>query len=249
MPTPFNHLVIARDLLPRLPQTIARVFDAQAPAWLLGNIAPDVQTVSRQTRYATHFFHVPLGDAPRAHRVLFAQHPELADPHGLPLDRAVFLAGYLAHLEFDQHWISDIFEPVFGQAAVWETPADRIYLHNALRAWWDAQDLADLGPGVGVELAAAAPRGWLAFVTDGHLSQWRDFVADQLRQRRVRTAEVFAERMQVDVADFAALVESPGQMAARVFPRCSPDRLQTYRERALAAASEILVRYWSGSLK
>lgn len=248
MPTPFNHLAIARDLLARLPEAFAREIAVQAPAWLLGNIAPDVQTISRQTRYATHFFHVPQGDAPRAHRVLFAQHPELADPRGLPLDRAVFLAGYLAHLEFDQYWISDIFEPIFGHGAGWETPAERIYLHNALRAWWDARDLAGLGPAVGAELASAAPRGWLDFVTDDHLILWRDFVADQLQQRRVRTAEVFAERMQVAVADFATLVESPTQMADRVFPHCSPERLQTYRDQALVAASEILERYWSGSL-
>lgn len=247
MPTPFNHLVIARDMRGLLPADIAAAVHAEAPAWLFGQIAPDVQTVSHQTRVATHFFPVPLGDAPRAHRSLFAAHPELADPLRLAPARAVFMAGYLAHLEFDQHWISGIFEPVFGPHAIWATPAERIYVHNALRAWWDAQDFENLSRDVGEALAAAAPDHWLQFVRDEHLALWRDFVADQLRHRQMRTAEVFAERMQVAVADFAALVGSPEQMAARVFPHCSPERLRQYREGAMAAAVDLVTHYWAGA--
>ncbi len=246
MPTPFNHLAIARDVLPVLPRALVDDLLAEPAAWMFGNIAPDVQTVSHQTRYATHFFPVPLDDAPRAMRALFAAHPELADPRRLAPGRAVFLAGYLAHLEFDQHWISDIFSPIFGPHAHWSSPAERIYLHNALRAWWDAQDLATLTPEDGVTVAGAIPNHWLPFVQDEHLAHWRDFVAPQLQNSHIRTAEVFAERMKVAVADFAALVESPDQMAARVFPYCTPERLAGYRERAMAATVEVVTRYWRG---
>ncbi len=248
MPTPFNHLAIAHDLIGLLPERIAAGLLAHGPAWAFGNIAPDVQTVSRQTRYATHFFPVPLGQAPRAHVVLFSGHPELADPRRLEPARAAFLTGYLAHLEFDQHWISDIFEPVFGPHAHWESTSERIYLHNALRAWWDARDLDRLGRDVGLALATAEPSGWLPFVLDRDLAHWRDFVAYQLQHREVRTTEVFAERMQVAVADFSALVESPEQMAARVFPWCSPEELTRYREKAMTAAVALVAAYWRGEL-
>jgi hypothetical protein len=248
VPTPFNHLVIAQDVLSALSGAVADALLAEPTAWMFGNIAPDVQTVSHQTRYATHFFPVPLDGAPRAERVLFGAHPELADPGRMAPGRAAFLSGYLAHLEFDQHWISDIFSPIFGPHEKWSSTAERIYLHNALRAWWDAQDLATLGPEQGVTLAAAVPNRWLPFVQDGHLEYWRDFVAQQLQHRHTRTAEVFAERMQVAVADFAALVESPEQMAARVFPHCSPEQLARYREKALIATVEVVTRYWRGEL-
>ena len=247
VPTPFNHLAIARDLLPRLSLALQAVLTAEGSAWLLGNIAPDVQTVSRQTRHATHYFPVPLDNAPRAHVALFAEHPQLADPRQLPAVQAAFLAGYLAHLEFDQHWISDIYEPVFGPQQHWAPTTERIYLHNALRAWWDTQDLATLGPQDGAELGRAYPRRWLPFVRDEDLATWRDFVADQLQHRNGRTAEVFADRMQVAVADFAALVGSPEQMAWRVFARCSPDQLTQYRASAMDATVTLLTCYWDGA--
>ena len=248
VPTPFNHLVLARSLLERLSSDLREVLAMQEPAWLLGNIAPDVQTVSRQTRHATHFFPVPLDGAPRAHRLLFAEHPQLARPRDLRMPQAAFLTGYLAHLEFDQHWISDVYEPIFGPQQHWAPTTERIYLHNALRAWWDAQDLLSLTPDDGMILAQAQPQGWLPFVHDADLVTWRDFVADQLRHHIVRTAEVFAERMQVAVADFAQLVGSSELMAERVFSHCSTEQLLTYRSRAMDAAVHLLTRYWDGAL-
>lgn len=248
VPTPFNHLVLAHALTERLRPDLRAALQAQEPAWFLGNIAPDVQTVSRQTRHATHFFPVPLDGAPRAHVLLFAEHPDLARPRALPAAQAAFLTGYLAHLEFDQHWISDVYEPVFGPQQHWAPTTERIYLHNALRAWWDAQDLLSLSPHDGVILAQARPRHWLPFVRDEDLATWRDFVADQLRLHVVRTAEVFAERMQVAVADFAQLVGSTEQMAERVFTHCSPERLMGYRAVAMDAAVDLLTRYWDGAL-
>ena len=146
MPTPFTHLVIARELLadPGLGPAARQALAAEWPAFLFGNIAPDAQTVSGQSREATHFFPVPLGGAPPAHERLFARHPDLARPDALPPAQAAFLAGYLAHLALDQLWVAEIFAPVFGERQTWGTFPERLYLHNALRAYWDAQDLGRL---------------------------------------------------------------------------------------------------------
>lgn len=250
MPTPFNHLLIARDLLLQAPLELRIALEAELPAFLLGNIAPDVQTISGQAREATHFFPVPLGDAPPALTVLFTHHPALAEARMLPPAQAAFLAGYLCHLEFDQRWVREIFEPVFGAAQTWGTFPERLYLHNALRAYWDAGDLRELPPATGVTLSAAAPDRWLPFVTDAALERWRDVVAGQLLDGgAAQTLEVFAQRMRVDAADFAQLVRSPEAMQQRVFAHVPLARVQAYRAAALSASVQLLADYWAGRFK
>jgi hypothetical protein len=251
MPTPFNHLLIARDFLnaPELDSALRAALEAERPAFLLGNIAPDVQTVSGQTREATHFFPVPLDGAPPAHQVIFRRHPALAAPARLPPAQAAFFTGYLVHLEFDQCWISDIFAPVFGPEQTWDTFGERLYLHNALRAHWDASDLARLPETTGPQLSAAQPRAWLPFVGDEPLARWRDLVADQLHSGAARTIEVFAERMGVDPARFARLLNSPEEMEQRVFAHVSPERLARYRALALARSLDLIRVYWEGALR
>ncbi len=250
MPTPFTHLVIARELLarPELAPGVRAALSAELPAFLFGNIAPDAQTVSRQSREATHFFPVPLGDAPPAHRRLFARHPELAHVRQLPAAQAAFLAGYLAHLALDQLWVSDIFDPVFGERQTWSTFPKRIYLHNALRAYLDADDLRRLPEKVAVSVSAAQPQDWLPFLADKPLRGWRDLVAGQLHTGEVRTAEVFAGRMGADPRAFAALVESPNEMRRRVFSRLPRERLDRYRADGLAMCMQLIEAYWEGTL-
>ncbi len=248
MPTPFNHLVLARQLLdaPGFSSAAQDALTAELPAFLFGNIAPDAQTVSGQPREATHFFPVPLGGAPPAHQVLFERHPELARVDRLSPARAAFLAGYLAHLELDQLWITDIFDPVFGPRQTWSTFRERLYLHNIFRAHWDAQDLRRLPPAIGSDLRAARPDDWLPFVGDDHLRRWRDLVADQLAPgAAARTVEVFAERMGADPHAFAALVNSPAEMERRVFARVPSARLEQFCADGLARCIARLHAYFN----
>jgi len=253
MPTPFNHLRIAADLLaaPGLPAELRARLEAEQSAFLLGNIAPDVQTLTGQPREATHFFPVPLNGAPPALSRLFGLHPTLAAPHQLPAAQAAFLMGYLAHLEFDQHWVRTIFEPVFGPAQNWGTFTERLYLHNALRSYWDFRDLAALPAETAPTLSAARPAHWLPFVADVDLARWRDVIADQLHTGTGAegTLRVFAERMKIDAADFQALIHSPAAMAERVFTRVAWAEVLAYRERALMTSINLLTQYWAGSLQ
>lgn len=253
MPTPFNHLRIAADLLttPGLPAAVRALFEEERAAFLLGNIAPDVQTLTGELREATHFFPVPMGSAPPALSRLFAAHPALAAPHKSPAAQAAFLSGYLAHLEFDQQWVRTIFEPVFGQEQTWGTFPERLYLHNALRSYWDFGDLAALPDETAFALSAARPAAWLPFVADGDLARWRDVIADQLHTGTGAegTLRVFAERMQVDAASFGALVHSPAAMAERVFSHVAWEEVERYRARALAASVNVLTDYWAGNLQ
>lgn len=244
MPTPFTHLVVAAELLDS--RALPPLLRDELPAFLLGNIAPDVQVISQQTREATHFFPVPLDGAPPAERQLFEQYPALAPLGALRPARAAFMAGYLAHLVFDQLWVARIFEPVFGPAQTWESFRERLYLHNVLRAHWDALDRARLAPTAAADLATAEPRGWLPFVEDSYLAAWRDLVAGQLAEAGgSRTVEVLAARMQADPAAFAALLASPDELERRLFRRLPPGALDDYRAEALARSGEVIKTYWS----
>ncbi len=249
MPTPFNHLLAAHDLREAVLAPDVRQALGEPAVWsafLLGNVAPDVQTISGQLREATHFFPVPLGRAPPAPGVLLAQHPTLRRSSHLPAPHTAFVAGYLAHLLFDQLWVAEVFEPIFGPEQTWATFDERLYLHNALRADWDANDLTQLSPLTGDELRAAAPSSWLPFVTDEYLRAWRNLIANQLDpDQPSRTVEVFAERMKVDPQAFAALVSSPEEMQRRVFGRMPAEQLAHYRARALARSAQLLEAYWA----
>ena len=246
MPTPFTHLATAAEILarPQLSEEVKTALLADLPAFLLGTTAPDVQTISGQSREATHFFTVPLRGAPPAGLQMLASYPALAGRAALPAAQAAFLAGYLAHLVFDQLWVRDIFEPFFGEEPDWGSFRERVYLHNVLRAYWDAQDLQKLEPAVADHLAAAQPRSWLPFVDDPHLSAWRDLIAGQLGSGAGRTVEVFAQRMRADPLAFAALLASPQEMDQRVFSHVPPGALADYRARALEVSEQVIHAYW-----
>lgn len=248
MPTPFTHLATVPEILnsPALPAAARDALGACRPAFLLGNIAPDVQTISGQRREATHFFPVPLDAGPPATARLLRRHPRLASPARLPPEQAAFVAGYLAHLVLDQRWVAEIFEPVFGPRQPWDDFRERLYLHNVLRAHWDAADLARLAPDLDDELRLAAPARWLPFVDDAHLAAWRDLVADQLGPGHSRTVEVFAQRMGADPRALAALLASPAELERRLYSHIPAGTLERYRANAITAAAEAIGAYWQG---
>jgi hypothetical protein len=183
---------------------------AQRGAFLLGTIAPDVQSVSGQPREATHFFTLPSSqgdlqptDTCPAHEVMLAEYPALACANKLPAAQAAFIAGYIQHLTLDELWIEHVFGPYFGMGAEWGTFRERLLIHNVLRTWLDQRDGIRLNGSVSEALAQVEPRGWLPFVSDVHLTAWRDEIALQLRPGVQRDAighnQVRLERGAVDL--------------------------------------------------
>jgi hypothetical protein len=247
VPTPFTHLRFALELLTAadLPPALSETLRAEQPAFLLGSIAPDVQTVSGQTREATHFFHIPRRDALSAHQHLFEQHPGLAQPRQLPAPQAAAISGYLTHILLDEIWVEAVFEPVFGYHQPWGTLPERLYLHNALRSYVDERDRRYLSNATGASLHAARPKHWLPFVGDDSLLRWRDLVAEQLTPgHAARTVEVFAQRMGADPRALAALLASPEEMHRRVFARLPAGKIDSYYAEGLARGARLLQTYW-----
>jgi hypothetical protein len=242
MPTPFYHLSLIQDLRSsaQWPQLVLEEW----PAFCFGNIAPDAQTVSGQTRVATHFFEVPMRDPTPAWHAMFRQYPDLAHPSRLPPAQAAFLAGYLCHLALDQLWIVDIFDPIFGEEAEWATFRERLFLHNILRVYLDRLDWPKLHGHMETTLKQVALADWLPFVASQHLARWRDFVAGQLMQGAAsQTVAVFAARMNLTPTDFESLLQSPTEMQTRLFDRLPLATLADFRTRGLERCETVARQY------
>lgn len=247
MPTPFYHLSVALELLQvqQIPEVARQRLLRYADAFLLGNTAPDVQTVSGQSRQETHFFTVPpAANGPLPWEELLARYPQTARPERLPAEQVAFWAGYLCHLQADWLWIQELYLPVFGPQANWSDFGERLFLHNVLRAYLDRQFLAGLSNGVSEQLQSLDVHDWMPFVPANALVQWRDLLAEQLGpQGAVQTVAVFAGRSGVPVQEFDALLKDEVQLERRVFQRLSRQALQRYREQVVHENCNLLVNY------
>lgn len=249
MPTPFQHLIYARDILAddRLPETIRQAINAHLGAFLLGNTAVDVQSLTGQPRFDTHFYHVHGDSTARACETLLAAYPELANPRQLNPAHAAFVSGYLAHLVWDECWLRDVFRPFYMESSLWPDRLTRNIHHNALRVLLDRQaevalrrrsDLAPL-------LRSVQPNHWLPFVQPEALSRWRDWVADQLADPgAVETAHVFAGRMSISPEHFETIISTVEQNTYR--PRVPGLRkaLAAFETSALTESIAALKGYW-----
>jgi hypothetical protein len=251
MPTPVMHLALAERILAEdvLAPALRRQLRQQRGPFLLGHTAGDVQAVSGQSREETHFYTLSPGH-PRpvrqpcraAHEVMFATHPALAHAESLPPAHAAFIAGYIAHLELDELWLDQVFLPYF--ASGWASWPERSFLHNVLRTWLDHQNRRYVDGTVASSLRQAKPLGWLPFVSDEALRVWRDWLVAQLTPgERLQTAQVFAERMGVPVADVETVIQSPRQMEERVFSRIPKAKLRAFCNTGYARSVALIERY------
>jgi hypothetical protein len=243
---------VAIDLLehPALPEIVRDILLSEQGAFLFGNTAPDVQTISQQSRVATHFFDLPLNsNAMPPWYTLKERYPVLGEASQLGKAQAVFLAGYLCHLQADWIWVRDIFAPVFGKKSAWSTFAQRLYLHNVLRSYLDIEILPFLtnGNSIGTELKQATIANWLPFVEDRHLFCWRDFLADQLQPgATIRTVEVFAERQGISPHEYYRLLSSEELMEREIFVHLPRQALDEYRQTVLNENIQLINAYLTG---
>lgn len=252
MPTPFYHLNLAEGLLehPALPEEVRQFLHGSRCVFLFGNTSPDVQVVSGQARQSTHFFSLPIQaeDLP-AWEQLLLDYPLLADAGQIPATQAIFMAGYLCHLQADWLWVKEIFTPVFGPYCTWGTFSERLFLHNILRAYLDECILPGLHTAMDICLSQVEPNGWLPFVEDFYLCKWRDFLFPQLEPGATsQTVEVFSSRQGVSTPEFHALLASEERMQAEVFERLPLQRVQSYHQQVLDENSRLLLNYLAFSL-
>ena len=237
MPTPFYHIVIAEEILEdnRLHALVRNLLCDFLPAFLFGNVAPDVQAISRYTREDTHFFSIDNVGNNVAYKAMLSKHKELSNTRLLSPVRSAFVAGYLAHLLLDQAWIVEVFNPVFGKQVNWGKFRERLFLHNVLRTFLDQREYdhlpSDIGQRFSLNLSSTR---WLPFVDNKDLYRWYQFLSEQLADGlSSRTVEVFADRMGLKPEDFEAILLDDDVMEQKIFARISRIQLDKFRQRAL----------------
>lgn len=249
MPTPFQHIAYAKTVLedPLLPQEIREALVGAESAYLQGVTAVDVQAITGQKRFATHFYRLSEPNVGRAAEMLLRAYPELRDPAVLSPEHRAFLSGYLVHLAWDELWAWEVFIPFYTESRVWRDRLSRSVHHNALRVLLDRQALAVLVTygDVAQVFVQAQPRDWLPFVPDAALAQWRDWIAAQLRYpEQVQTVNVFAERMGVSAEHLERVVEAIALGTYQPPIEGLHTAVERFEQRACADSINALLWYW-----
>lgn len=247
MPTPFYHLSIADHILEHsaLDREINCLIEGQLGAFYLGITAPDVQVISGQKRSETHFFPVPIpADAEVPWEKMFSKIPGLRASGDLNKAQAVFICGYLCHLQADWIWVSKIFEPIFGPSQTWASFSERLYWHNILRAYLDVEVLEDLPVARILETGILDIQHWLPIIRDQDLETWWKFLCEQLEPgKTIKTFEVFAARQGIDVLEFQAMLESEEILQRNVFIHISRQQVDDYRTQLVEKNISLLNNY------
>lgn len=251
MPNSQTHMVAACDLLagsslrlefPWLADPTAR------SAFLLGVIGPDVRAISGQTREETHFFAIPPDDPRPAHVIMVDMWPVL---HGAAIhDRiqAAFIAGYMTHLIMDQTWVEMIVMPaLFIDGHRWGLQHPNWRVYSILMTYLEYQAAARFPAGAVTLLARAEPHGWLPFVRDRYLAEWRDHVASHIREGGARRiSEMFARSNGISPGELEAIVLSEERMEAEAFHIVPRERLAVFQQEAARRSESVALAYLRG---
>jgi len=247
MPTPFTHLESAQRLLEDdhiPPQTRAALAD-ELPAFLLGNIAADARTESGLKREDTHFYSYDKGITEHPWRVMMHVHPSLETAHDSA--QRAFLAGYVAHLSMDEWWSLHMLGPHFA-AREWAPRQTRFLMLHILLIYMDERDLNRLLPWQYETLSAAQPENWTPFMSDKILSDWRDFIARQIKEAGAsETLAVLGSRINMQPPELRAILDSPAQMESDLWQHISPALLADVEADMYRHAREQMLAYWSES--
>ncbi|MBE2197432.1 MAG: hypothetical protein IAE79_02405 [Anaerolinea sp.] len=251
MPTPFTHLQIAEQIRRQVVADgrspdgrLAELLQTEWPAFYLGSVAPDVQTISGAPRPQTHFYDIPPAPDSQAYPLMLATYPELADAATLLPAQAVFVAAYNAHLLLDLVWYRQISLPYFVDAAGLGSRDHRRLLHHTLLTYLDKQAYLSLPDTAVTTLAAAQPAHWLPFVTDADLLAWRDLLVAQLQPgAALQTAAVYAGRLHLSPAILTAYVDDPTWLHAHLFRSIPLDQVQAQLATAVGASVQCVKTY------
>ncbi len=246
MPTPFTHLETAQRLLvdEYIPSDIQSALALQKPAFLLGSVAADARTNGDLTRESTHFYSYDKGITEHPWRVMLQQNPSLYQPTS-PAHRA-FIAAYVAHLSIDETWSLQMLGPHFVKRE-WGSNTFRFLMLHVLLISMDERDYDALQPWQYLALASATPDRWLPFMNDPILSDWQDFISEQISpDGRSQTLEVLGKRINKSPAEMRAILDSP-QNQSDLWSNIPPDLLATVEASMYQHAREQLCIYWNES--
>lgn len=224
---------------------LAALFSASWPAFYLGSVAPDCQELAQISREATHFYDVPPKPDNQAYPRMLNQYPQLADSAALPPAQAMFVAAYSVHLMLDLVWFREVLMPYFVNARQWvDGRKERYIVHNIVLTYLDKLAYESLPETAVSTLSAANPQHWLPFVPDDALRQWQTLLTAQLEPAgELETINIYAGRLGMSPAEFAANIEDVNWMEAHVFQNVPVAAIQERLETAVADGLALTRQY------
>jgi hypothetical protein len=244
MPTPFYHINVANTLIYQSSYKpgIIDLIEAYQSTFLLGHVAPDIRVISSQAREVTHFYKFPPSENDLLPWERMQEMYPISDciAH-TNIEYAVFLAGYLCHLQADWLWINTIYEPYFISNTHWETFSKREYMHNVLRSYLDLQVVKSISSETLFSLAQANPISCLPFLAVNDLFTWRDFLVNQLKQEvPIQTVEIFASRQGISIDSYYRLLNQEDEIQDQIFSQIPKDLIDGYWHELLAKNINLL---------
>ncbi|MBZ0281097.1 MAG: zinc dependent phospholipase C family protein [Anaerolineae bacterium] len=247
MPTPFTHLEIAQRMLvdENIPPATRAALEADRPAFLLGSIAADARTEGGLRREDTHFYSYDKGIHEHPWRVMMGHNPNLQPPKSAA--QRAFLAGYVGHLSVDEIWSLKMLGPHFA-GRDWAPRSVRFFMLHILLVSMDERDLRQLFPWQSPTLVEAHPTEWLPFMNDSILTDWRDFIGEQIKPGgESQTLAVFGSRINKKPEELRGVLDSPERMQNELWAHITPEILAGVETEMYRHACEQLVTYWEES--
>jgi hypothetical protein len=253
MPTPFMHLRLSEDLrslalsCQDFDGRFRLIFGETWPAYYLGCVAPDYQTICGIPRPETHFYTMPPVSKTAAMENMLAAHPQLSPGQSLPPDQAGFIAAYLVHLQLDLIWHFDVVMPYFVNSPIADNQRHAYLLHVFLLTYLDNLAFLSLPDAAPEELAAASYDHWLPFAEQDQVTAWRDFLLEQMRPGGTsQTVQIFAGRLRMTQDEFNAKLGDPDWMNEELFSRIPVAAIQRRLEESVLESLKLINAYWSG---
>lgn len=217
------------------------------PAFYLGSVAPDYQTICGIPRAETHFYAMPPESRSQGRQALLAQYPQLVPGRSLDPGQAVFMAAYLVHLQLDLHWHFEVVLPYFANSAVAGDLRQGYLRHLTLLTYLDQlafQSLPDTAPAV---LAAAEYDHWLPFAAEDQLGAWRGLLLEQMApDAATRTVQIFAGRLRMTPEEFSAKLNDPDWMNRELFSLIPVAKIQNQLIESVSESLDLVEAYWFG---
>ena len=248
MPTPFMHLDYAERMIqhPTIPNSTVELLRNHWPAFYLGSIAADYQSICDVPREKTHFYPIPLPPNHDTLATLFEQHPALCNDGQLPTETVTFMAAYLAHLHFDVVWYREVMLPYFAFNPLFEGVErdERFTIHNILLTYLDRQALGALPASAETTLIAADSPTNIDYINAEQLDRFRNKIAKQLLpDAPIITVQLYADRMGMSASEFGQHLADPVWMQTKVFDRIPLDEVLAILDKTIGACVEIIADY------
>lgn len=240
------HLHVAEQICQRhnLPDELRERLREEWSAFYLGSVAPDFQVISSIRREVTHFYSLPPDpDDYDAFGRMLTAYPALADPTKLSAEQAVFTAAYGAHLLYDLIWDHQILTPCFRKIE-WGDRYQRYMSHNILLTYMDRLAYGELPETAGQVLGNITAEGRLPFDEEHKLAEWQALLVNQLQpEAEIQTVQIYAQRLQMEPAEFSSRLDNEQWMYEFVFQHVSLERVAEATAAAVERSVDLLYGY------